>query len=327
MKIKLKELKGILRRMLVEAKEKKEKEPFETGFKCPKHDLDMLPFFIKTASKEEAHSDVERLKPFKYIQPTTAEHPELAGLRKFVEKTQIKFYYCPLRKEPGRYGETATREGVECDYIIKPMQTAHGKEFYAYGDVARELGLIGVPVKRMMTKQWAQVVGKDGIPKELKDELERMEKGGYRWKRIKGEKLSGKPGYSKWAPDKWVRIPAESKKAYSGDDEHFLSYPYPMMLAKQKGQSEPAYYFSRDKVARALIALGWNIVEPATKERKVTPPSMPEKSSAGEEHSSLSPGWYEPDEDENEDEVEIEDDTEPEEEAPWDDDEEKEKKK
>ena len=271
MKIALKELKGLVRHMLSEADpKKKEKKPaMETGFTCPRHNLNLMPFFNRRLKVDPSGPSADQLKPFKYIQPASGPNPELSVAKQYSEKAKIKFYFCPLRENPGVYGPPKKRSdnddhpmGVECDYVIIPKETRSGVESRAYGEVARGAGQVGVPVKRKKVG-----TDKDAIPQPMLDELERMERMGYRWKRIRGEKGT---------PDQWKKIKASSPKEYSGDDEHYLSYPYPMALAKANGKTEPAYWFSRDKVARALLHLGWNIIEPATKERHVTPSSMPD---------------------------------------------------
>lgn len=323
MKISLKELRAIVRNTLVEADEKKEpgrpkgsknkeqkpkKEAIDFGFSCPVHNELLKPFFIKIQGNEDTDYDAKLRKNVPKgvlspefrpnMTPPTEMQPGMDIPQKYkkIEKRKIKFLYCPLREEEGFIGPNK----VECDYTVIPRATRQGTEWFAVGEVARELNMVGVPLKKRLTQ-----ATEEKIPEAMQDELDRMEKGAYRWKRVKGDAeitAGNDPTNPKWQQTKkrgeetWVKVPMSKPKEYSGDDEHYLSYPYPMKLGLSHGKKEPAYYFSRDKVARAFVKLGWHMAKGEGDEgRKVAGPSMPtspeERLKKGASKSDLGGKW------------------------------------
>lgn len=332
MRIKYKDLRGFVRRVLAEAgdepsgkpekgkKEKKEKQECNSPFSCPRHGQSLCPSWRKVQVKVGGDQSTEfqpygPLKPGKsrYQVPPTSEMIPTAGETE--TKSIISHYVCPLWEEPGSYGRSKKYpDGHACDFRVTARIMGPGQKYkhVALGEVAEEEGMLFEPIKPRQTAKQA--------PDAFVSMIEMMAAQKFNWKKVQAEK---------GGPIEWKKVPAAGEKRFTSDDVTFLSYFYPKMLgdAKRKAGDEyegpEPYFFSSDRVFRDLRARGWEIADPATKERRVTrslgaeePSSLPSSKSVLKRPGSTSTAgagsvdvpWYDDDDDPWDEDTDVDSD-------------------
>lgn len=285
MKITFKELKSVVRGMLSEAEEgegkKKEKKAIESPFSCPRHHQGLVPVWRRIKVADTAVEVDPSVQPYGPLEPGQSRQI-IAPTSKFtaqkqprVTKSIIQNWICPLWEEDGPYAyDPETKKGHACDFRVSARVTRPGQKnpHEARGQVAEEEGVLFKPIKpreSTPTGQAAKAAAESQATFE--DMVNTMEAKGFRWKKVQGTPTKGKP-----TPATFTKVPAKASKRFTGDDVQFLSFYYPKRLSDAKNlagneyKGPAPYFMSADKVVRALLKMGWDYVEPETKERKVT---------------------------------------------------------